>query len=535
MGETMTMTVPSWLDGLAKKLAPDIRLHPKESYLPCSPEWLLPKVTMYFARDEGPPIVCVAKPLLTAESLVNQTYDGQHSWDASPTGDPDPVTNFYLTIPSSNDRAGNLESARLYYHFRELPNGEYDIVYCVFYAYNGPLTYSSGLWGGAHEGDWEHVTVRIGLDQKIVAVDRAAHGNEGRWYTQQALKPNVPEAGKYCLGTSGQVIVYSAKDSHASYPAPGTQVRAWSLPDDVTADGGKVLVGRDRLTFLDDASAPLWLKYTGRWGAFGIIANGPATPTHQKWWKDEAMSGPVSNAFKVGERKQDWVSTPNHPALAADGDTLYIAIRTDEHTTLIWHSSDLNNWTADGKCYPLVDKQKIATDNAPALTIFQKKLYLAVNRSDQIRFYSSANPASTTPTWKQHWSLTDRSFAWEPSFAVWDDTLYLGVTPKNDTSLVHIYEVNETAATLVTTVKLPVKLSCAASLVVHKDTMFVFFRANDDALGMMRSTDFEKWSVLHVLPGTTVSAPGAAVFRDSAVRRCAHRERRARCVHLARR
>jgi len=36
---------------------------------------------------------------------------------------------------------------------------------------------------GSHEGDWEHITVRVSPDgEKIIGVYMAAHGWEGRWF-----------------------------------------------------------------------------------------------------------------------------------------------------------------------------------------------------------------------------------------------------------------------------------------------------------------------------------------------------------------
>ena len=165
------------------------------------------------------------------------------------------VAGVYLKQRSSTTYTGNLDTAVCYAHvialpppgtpgFDSVPDG-LDIQYWFFYAYNGKLGFILPMnLTGEHEGDWEHITVRLSNasdpgSRAIAGIFYAAHGAaEGSWLTDQA-SGTTPVSGKYVLLNETHPLVYAAWHSHASYEDTGLQGRwrtAW-MANDVTGDG----------------------------------------------------------------------------------------------------------------------------------------------------------------------------------------------------------------------------------------------------------------------------------------------------------
>lgn len=140
------------------RFAPEVRLYPNEEFRPSSVPWYLSRVLMRRHREAWPNKPILNKGDVTLSALITQEDEGQHSGAGPNTSD------FFLQIPNDNDekttRKGDLNSSRCYVHFRRAPGGDwdYDIQYWFFYPYNGDIT---PVLSPAHEGDWEHITVRV--------------------------------------------------------------------------------------------------------------------------------------------------------------------------------------------------------------------------------------------------------------------------------------------------------------------------------------------------------------------------------------
>jgi hypothetical protein len=191
---------------------------------------------------------------------------------------------------ASNDsliRKGSLQSAECYVHFRHAPqrNGQIDIQYWFFYPYNS--------FGPGHEGDWEHITVRVTNNFNIRRIFFASHARESEWHRPTGFH----------LNNAGHPIVYSAIGSHACYWFAGKRDRgkfhtAEIPPDDFTANGGPVWKTWENLRIIGEFDNPLsnqeWIKYTGHWGEIGtagtselLVTSGPYGPAFQAWWDDD--------------------------------------------------------------------------------------------------------------------------------------------------------------------------------------------------------------------------------------------------------
>lgn len=256
------------------RFSPEVRLHPNDSYRPTSVPWYLDRVRMRRRRAWWPDVHVLHPFEVTVQSLISQVSGGQHS------GRGRNKTDFFLetVINKSETRAGLLAIAPCYVHLRRDPDSQgWDIQYWFFYAYNGDITTGADF---EHEGDFEHVTVRLSESLEIRRVFYHVHNNESQWR----------ELGEFLLTAEGRPVVYSALDTHATYWSRGKHVRDW-LPDDYTADGGPIWRTWNRLQLVGNLESPLlgqeWIKYTGQWGEIGSKISwlsGPYGPAFQRYW-----------------------------------------------------------------------------------------------------------------------------------------------------------------------------------------------------------------------------------------------------------
>lgn len=251
----------------ADRFAPIVRLHPRDDFHPASVDWYLPRVRMRhgkpgpidFSRD--PKILELGQ--VNAGSITAQQHSGESSGGAT-------KSNFYLEQPSEETRKGDLQGAMCYVH--AVP-GKWpaEIQYWFFYPYNEKIT----DLGGAHEADWEHVTVRLDpqlLDPTHIGYSRHRE-EEFEWRSANGLL----DFGRYPR-------VYSARHSHGSYATAGEQDRPDPYPNDHTAEGGPRLDCRFNLMALNENTAN-WVNYSGRWGRVRRtdFESGPYGPKFQYW------------------------------------------------------------------------------------------------------------------------------------------------------------------------------------------------------------------------------------------------------------
>ena len=266
---------------------------------------------------------------MTVSSLL--TYKGKVDGILYDTGSDSPQGWIQLFIGNNDDGAwaetasGNMKSARCFArpHFTVKSDGaQYiDIPYALFFPFNGAP--EQGVVGGvayvtnvgAHEGDWEHITVRLSIPgEEIVAIYYSAHGKaDSTWYFAPAAALDdqnaylQQERGYKMLG--GQVVAFAAKNSHGMYNRVGEAVLRTIgekganstertlggalLPYEATGLGEKIDCGSkmDVVTPQDGNSGETklsWIKFPGRWGSyppFGVLGDdGPLGPRFKDWW-----------------------------------------------------------------------------------------------------------------------------------------------------------------------------------------------------------------------------------------------------------
>jgi hypothetical protein len=198
---------------------------------------------------------------------------------------------FYMHIGAAWASPFNM-SAPVYTHVHPLPPtsefgpGHVVVQYWLFYAFNGPM--DDMLMAGAHEGDWEHVSVVVSPTfEHIAAVYMAAHSHEARW-----LRP-----GSFSVQERTHVDVFVALQSHASYQTPGHKQRISDnvlysfLYDDCSNSG--YMWQPSLIVNMGEKDYPLvlWAYYNGFWGSQQTVysfvplpfdtASPPKGPMHQ--------------------------------------------------------------------------------------------------------------------------------------------------------------------------------------------------------------------------------------------------------------
>jgi len=196
----------------------------------------MPGERVHRPRDESPDRVTQG-----AEGMFLDLKNGEHK--GNPTLTDDPV--YYNYVPQ---------------HY---------VVYWFFYPSNN---FSFHLFPEKHEGDWEHVAVRLDANNRPLQVAFYRHGCD----------PTIVDWPDLANGSQGSVVngthpvVYSGLGSHASYPTPGENggfATCQPFPDQTDA-------GTPRSTWLNvqDEHSQQWYGFGGAWGEVGNDLHVPGVP-----------------------------------------------------------------------------------------------------------------------------------------------------------------------------------------------------------------------------------------------------------------
>ncbi|HWE81259.1 MAG TPA: PKD domain-containing protein [Gaiellaceae bacterium] len=150
-------------------------------------------------------------------------------------------------------------------YFEYVPNRY--VVFWFFYPYNDDTTL--GVVHEIHEGDWEHVVVRLDGTDTATAVAYAQHACVQSVESWSALAHPAGSLASHGGGIDQAThpIVYSARGGHASYATTGTHY--FACPGE-PAEGFGDVTGRGSAwqtwTGEEDLKAQPWLGYKGAWG-----------------------------------------------------------------------------------------------------------------------------------------------------------------------------------------------------------------------------------------------------------------------------
>ncbi|KAF5830041.1 hypothetical protein DUNSADRAFT_15082 [Dunaliella salina] len=212
---------------------PIFHLDKKEKYGPCSVEWFLERASLVERGKDGPASVFLPRGQVRQEQLLDMQLRHSTSnqkkrlalWlDDKDIAGPNPV--FMDDVP-------------VYVHVKAIcwPDGvpeALEMNYMTLFAFNGayPLFGLPCLLAGAHQGDWEHCTVRLRLqDLALMGVWYNSHRNlEGEWRACKDVQRDP----------SGRILSFVARNGHGMYPQPGIVFRIFCAANDFTSAHGRV-------------------------------------------------------------------------------------------------------------------------------------------------------------------------------------------------------------------------------------------------------------------------------------------------------
>lgn len=301
-----------------------------DRYKPSSIDWYLSRCTLKESEPDGNDKDIESDP--TRETLAVNTGDESARMYLEPKNE-----SAYNGSDEPNNYKRNI-GAKMYAHVRKAnapaKSDWIDIQYWFFYPYNGktgnisivggaigffmggPVGVLRGFAAGSmplpikgdHEGDWEHVTVRVSNwrnlnNGKIEAVFFSAHGKrEGKWL--------MNDSKSFTLKDETHVVVYSAWHSHASYEDSGLHFRLYSFGNDFCSGGyewgytGNINKDADRveLSWIDDEGNNTvyhkndekienakWLEFKGLWGKKDGPPRGPKQ--QGQFWPSDGDNG----------------------------------------------------------------------------------------------------------------------------------------------------------------------------------------------------------------------------------------------------
>lgn len=309
-----------FLEKLSFKYAPSFRSHQDEKYSLANAEWYLKHVGLALKNSEGDQEILIEPGQVTIKKLESLfvNINGKKEPVMQKDGSESLLPSLYFFIPEENyESIIKAEGAKpvVYAYPRYIKNGdEIDISYIFFQAYNG--TVGSGLpccslffhclGVGNHEGDWEHITVRLDkTGQNIIGVHYASHGTEeGIWYTES--NRDLDSKKGYKISESGQIITFSTLDTHGNHNRPGRirreppsifkkLLKYFGVLIERTSNDGEHVDCRDVLEIFPEnnpAKYHPWLKFRGLWGNLKakdapLSGAGPSGPLFKDWTKQE--------------------------------------------------------------------------------------------------------------------------------------------------------------------------------------------------------------------------------------------------------
>jgi hypothetical protein len=292
-GTTLAQAPAVSLD-VIQKYAPTIYLHPYDKHHPMAVEEFLSQNSMLDSSGK------VLKSGLTPADLA--TYGSSTNYLSFTNGTfPSASNDFESGDPIVAGASSGWGQSNAPIYVKTIDYGTYiDLKFYMFYGINGFQTFQAGIivnfktqpylfdWAGfaLHEGDWEHVTVRISEDTtQLLGVFYSQHG-KAQWVTNPSMDGTHP-------------IVYSAWNSHANFHisdiiiddiilnSPGIIPLSWLKVANVTSTttGGTIVpygkpspfypngitwtpwANTNQMVLLDgNSEAAQWLAFSGNWG-----------------------------------------------------------------------------------------------------------------------------------------------------------------------------------------------------------------------------------------------------------------------------
>lgn len=198
---------------------PAFYLHEMDDYMPCSVDFFL----QHSELCSGSQIVVARGKVDSQELLRAQCAQSHLHLNLDP-------------LARTGESKHQLDGVPVYAHPKAIIGSDgnveaIEITYLTLYAHNGAYTVAGMIRTGAHDGDWEHLTVRITPETgELTGVWFNAHRNrDGEWASPEKLHRDTE---------SGRFIAYVALNGHGTYPSDGVIHRHFWLGNDRCSSQG---------------------------------------------------------------------------------------------------------------------------------------------------------------------------------------------------------------------------------------------------------------------------------------------------------
>lgn len=284
-------------DDLLRRFQPALRYDSNEQFFADSAAQFTdaPGIELRRANNLGTPgaALALSQPTAAQPTKLTLGFLGPQTYRSGETVDKADVISVrgkdyrgqYVRLRQARPDLNN----RLYGRAVEV-NGRLWLQYWAWYFYND---YQLALGFGTHEGDWESVQYRMGIDGDLpdVAVYAQHRNGEKRPWDEVEKLADSPDTP----------VVYVARGSHAAYFEAGYhETEAWYDVAD-----GKRPAPHLRLEIIDDREHA-WLRWPGRWGdtvprdrSADLDQSSPTGPGTKRHWRnpdillDNARSSPI--------------------------------------------------------------------------------------------------------------------------------------------------------------------------------------------------------------------------------------------------
>lgn len=187
------------------------------------------------------------------------------------------VYDGFRLLIDSDAYGGQRNNFQVYLHIYRRGSGT-EFQYWFFFPYDGRYDEVAG-----HQGDWEHVTVRLNSSCQLEGVYYSAHsaGQSAGW---------IEGGHEFWNGT--HPVIFCAKKSHGFWPTAGKHMYGflgwWDSTDrgyGIDTEPGIVLVEDRTGTVTPAPTSPSWLNYKGKWGWDNDSPRGPRAKNGRNEWK----------------------------------------------------------------------------------------------------------------------------------------------------------------------------------------------------------------------------------------------------------
>jgi len=284
-----------WELPLAEKFCPNVCMHKNNPMIPSPVEILLDNTSLCYWVDRGEEVFNIQYdkdrdgiPTEEAFELYKNVWNGDWWLDFGGTNNHRSTYwwGFYYNLIKSN-----YSRPTVYTHCFAFLSGAV-IQYWFFYPYND--------WAGDHEGDWEHINVKVSSQdpaqaEPLEVVYYFHKRRQTRCWTNTLHHGNHP-----VVYVGGDPIVLNAdgEESGASYPCPGlwlnvVEYKGIGVVDESINPGRTIYYTEFNITNMTNNYNLWWMKFPGHWGVpkeFIFLADwrkddAPKSPIHHECWE----------------------------------------------------------------------------------------------------------------------------------------------------------------------------------------------------------------------------------------------------------